>query len=346
MNGNSVFSWVSLACVLVMSSASFGQDTHQRSRAVFLKHLVLGVHEGATFESFDIGEVDLGERVPVQIEFRNLSEEFLEIKPSSKSINKNSLKNPLTRIKPQDPGILELAIDVPDDPMEVTESLSVVVLLCDRCEFYMSFRFRIRGLIKFSKEVHSLVLPKRTKECSLEIPIIASDEIIWEDAQFEADPSLSSIELKKRKEGDRLLVLATYREHGEKEASLVGNLRLRYKGQVCSETRIRFKKQSDFELYPDFLALKFDPKSKKYNGEVILKSMKKEVPIAHARVSAELSSEDKLSWKVGEMSTSTSRVYVNVDDVETLRNQNGMILFSIESPLTEEEHVLWVRVLP
>jgi hypothetical protein len=320
-------------------------DNPGRQRAIFLEKMIFSVTQRMSFESFDLGEFDIGERIPVQIEFKNLTEEILEIRATPGSEGKKHLENRITRINPRESRIVALTIAVPEQPKDVNEAVAVGITLREGSELHIFFHFRVRGFIRFAKEVNSFVAPKEAKEYAFQIPLVGSDDAPWDDVQIDADSSLSCVKFTKRRDGNKCTIDARIVDKDQKFVSLLGKLYLLSKGKICDETTVKLKRQSDFEIYPDVLALKYDSVSKQYSGALTIRSMKREVPISNTRVNPVLSVDTEVSCTLGEMSSSTARIYVAVENIALLQAPKSTILFSVESPLTTEEHVLWVRIL-
>ena len=342
-------------CVLVVetvsitSSVCFCQENSPTSsKPVFVEYLYLKQAGPVVVESFDIGEVGIGEEVPVLIRVVNRSTTTFVLSHAESKTNKARLLNSPVQIPDGENGLVEMVVKIPDMAKGVKDSLVVGASLGDNLNLHLGFSFRYRDLAVFSKNfnVFALEVPGEpaSRQLSVQLPVDVSDANVLDDSSVDVDASLQGLRFSIQKRDGAAFVEAKVPSELIAKARILGKVRLKVDDKVVSETTLVIKKRRDIELLPDYVTLRFDPATQEYRGELIAKLLSGTVPIEHVQIEAEHSDDIPIELSVGKMSSSTGRVYLRVKGAEAPTNED-LILFSISTPLKKEVQVLPVIIV-
>lgn len=341
-------------CVLVflqIASTCFCQNNVEDPRKpVFIEYLHLKSTSQVVVKSFDIGEVAVGEEVPVLIRVLNRSRSVFELTLAKSQTVNSRLKNGPIQILDEENGLVELVVKTPDVAKGLKDSVVVAALLADKIQLQLKFSFRYRDMAVFSKNVSVFTIdvpegePAAGRQLTVQLPIDVSDRNILDDCTVDSDISLQGLEYSIIDEDSGAFVKAKVPAELIAKTRISGKVRLKVDGKVASETTLVIKKRTDIELLPNHVTLKYDPEKKEFRGELIAKLVPATVPIEHVQIEAEYGDETPIELSIGKMSKSTGRVYLRVKGDASLKSQD-LILFRISTPIKTEEQVLPVTVV-
>jgi hypothetical protein len=325
------------------------ENAAENRKPVFLTYLYLKLSSQLELKSFDIGEVGVGEEVPVLIRILNRSKSTFELKLGSSTTANARLLNGPVQILDGDNGLVELIVKIPDVPRGLKDSRVVGGLLADGLQLQWQFSFRYRDMAVFSKNVYHFTfdVPEsepNSRKLTAQIPVEVSDKNILERCTVDADVSLQGMMFSIVEKDGSAFVEAKVPAELIAKTRISGKVRLKVDGKVASETTLVIKKRTDIELLPNHVNLKYDPEKKEFRGELIAKLVPATVPIEHVQIEAEYGDETPIELSIGKMSKSTGRVYLRVKGDESLKSQD-LILFRISTPIKTEEQVLPVTVV-
>lgn len=335
---------------LQIASTCFCQDNVEDSRKpVFIEYLHLKSTSQFVVKSFDIGEVAVGEEVPVLIRVLNRSRSVFELTLAKSQTVSSRLKNGPIQILDEENGLVELVVKTPDVAKGPKDSVVVAALLADKIQLQLKFSFRYRDVAVFSKDVNHFTfdVPEAEpngRKLTAQIPIDASDKNVLNNCTVDADVSLQGMQFSIVEKDGSAIVEAKVPAELIAKTRISGKVRLIVDGKVASETTLMIKKRTDIELLPNHVTLKYDPEKKEFRGELIAKLVPATVPIEHVQIEAEYGDETPIELSIGKMSKSTGRVYLRVKGDESLKSQD-LILFRISTPIKTEEQVLPVTVV-
>jgi hypothetical protein len=293
--------------------------------------------------------VEVGEEVPVLIRVLNRSRSAFELTLAKSQTVNSRLKNGPIQILDQENGLVELVVKTPDVAKGLKDSVVVAALLADKIQLQLKFSFRYSDMAVFSKDVNHFTfdVPEaetNSRKLTAQIPIEASEKDILNNCTVDADFSLQEMKFSIVEKGGSAIVEANFPSELIAKTRITGKVRLKVVGKVASETTLVVKKQTDIELLPNHVTLKYDPEKKEFRGELIAKLVPATVPIEHVQIEAEYGDETPIELSIGKMSKSTGRVYLRVKGDESLKSQD-LILFRISTPIKTEEQVLPVTVV-
>jgi hypothetical protein len=325
------------------------ENAAENRKPVFLDYLYLKRSSQLEVKSFDIGEVGIGEEIPVLIRILNRSKSTFELSlATSPTASARLLKGPV-QILDGDNGLVELIVKIPEVPRGLKDSRVVGGSVADGLPLQWQFSFRYRDVAVFSKDVNHFTfdVPEAEpngRKLTAQIPIDASDKNVLNNCTVDADVSLQGMKFSIVEKDGSAIVEANLQSELIAKTRITGKVRLKVDGNVASETTLVIKKRTDIELLPNHVTLKYDPEKKEFRGELIAKLVPATVPIEHVQIEAEYSDETPIELSIGKMSKSTGRVYLRVKGDESLKSQD-LILFRISTPIKTEEQVLPVTVV-
>ena len=341
--------YVFLAFVFLASDCPGQSEKDVIGTPVFLKHLFLQPAGKFVSETFDLGEVGLGEQIPVLLQIVNRSNSRFEIRPGNSVSSAGRMLNVPTQVEDGENGIVEFMVNIPKTPKGMKETLGVNAILGVETMFVANFNFRYRDaaifpktLVGFSIDTPSNSEPDRPVEVS--IPIQVSSVDLLGTLTLEADGELKNVSFSFSKTAKDASVVAKFSSKLVALRKVSGKLRIKSGDKILSETNLVFKRKTSVELYPDHLVLKFDADAKEFRGELIAKALSDDIPIEHVRIEAEHESDIPIEISVGKMSHSTCRVYVRVEKAEFPKDDE-LVLFSLKTPLKNENFVLPILVI-
>ena len=325
------------------------ENAGENRKPVFLDYLYLKRSSQIELKSFDIGEVGIGDDVPVLIRILNRSKSTFELSlATSPTASTRLLKGPV-QILDGDNGLVELIVKIPDVPRGLKDSLVVGGSVADGLPLQWQFSFRYRDMAVFTKNVNHFTFDVPGAEpngriLTAQIAIEASDKDILDNCAVDADVSLQGMTFSIVEKDGSAFVEAKVPAELIAKTRISGKVRLKVDGKVASETTLMIKKRTDIELLPNHVNLKYDPEKKEFRGELIAKLVPATVPIEHVQIEAEYGDETPIELSIGKMSKSTGRVYLRVKGDASLKSQD-LILFRISTPIKTEEQVLPVTVV-
>ncbi|MFN7875390.1 MAG: hypothetical protein ACK5PB_08735 [Pirellula sp.] len=300
-------------------------------------------------QSFDIGEVGLGEEVPVLVRVLNRSTTNFEMTLESNTQNKVRLLNGPVIVADAENGLAEMVVKIPDSAKALKESVGVTASLGGKIRLLLNFNFRYRDLAVFTKSYYSHSLEVQGdgiggKPLTVQLPIDVSVPNLIDECSVEADASLQSMSFQIAEKDGKTFVEAKFPPSLIAKSKASGKVRLKINDKVVSESTLIVRKQNDIELLPDFVTLKYDPDKQEYRGELIAKLRDGTVPIEQVKIEVEHVDDIPISLTIGKMAKSTGRVYLTVKGTENPKDKD-LILFRIMTPLKTEEQVLPVAVI-
>ena len=357
--GFSMLSKILVACVQMVSitfssvaARGCEEDRDDKSgvEAVLVEYLLLPIAGQFATESFDIGEVGIGENVPVLIRVMNRSLEPFEFKLSKEGSGTTQVRNGPVKIPAGDNGLLELVLKTPDTTRKIQDNLFVSAILGDDVRLQLVFTFRYRGTAFFAKPhfVANIPVPNEFRpdqHLIQQIPFEVSDPSVIDECKLDVDPSLEDLSLTIKKDGTNAFVEAKVPFAKIAKSKSTGKIRLKINDKIVSEATVTFKKETSIGLFPDWVSFQRDPATQEYKGEMILKVLAGTVPIEDVEVTAEHSDDLEVEVRLGKMSSSTGRIYLQLKKGSVPTNQD-LILLRISTPLKTEEQVISVLVVP
>jgi hypothetical protein len=350
------FRSLSLACALVvvtvLTSSSVcrcQEKTPQTREPAFVEYLYLKPAGQFVVKSFDIGEVGIGEEVPVLIRVQNRSTTTFALSQAGAANNQARFLNCPVEIPDGGNGLVELVVKIPGIAKGLKDSLAVRASLGDNLDLQLGFSFRYRDLAAFSKSffVFTLEVPigePSGRQLTVQLPFEASDMKVLSKSSVEADSSLQGLNFSIVERNGAAFVEAKGPSDLIAATKVSGKVRLKVNDKVVSETTLVIKKRTDIELLPDYVTMKFDPANNEFRGELIAKLLIGTVRIEDVRIEVEHIDDIPIELSVGKMSSSTGRIYLSVKGAVSPKDQD-QILFRISSPLKTEEQVLRIKVV-
>jgi hypothetical protein len=248
-----------------------------------------------------------------------------------------------------DNGLAEFLLKIPDSAKELKGSAGAVATLNGKIELHLNFKFRYRDLAVFTKSFNSYSLEVQgdglaSPPLTVQMPIDVSTPDIIDDCSVEADASLQAMSFQLAEKDGKTYVEAKFPASLIAKSKASGKVRLKVNDKIVSESTLIVRRQTDIELLPDFVTLKYDPDKQEYRGELIAKLRAGTVPIEQVKIEVEHVDDIPISLTIGKMAKSTGRVYLTVKGTENPKDQD-LILFRIMTPLKTEEQVLPLAVV-
>lgn len=345
---------VVVTLVLFCSSTGnvvFGQDSTVTMARPSIKvdYLHLKLAGEFAIENLDIGEVEMGEEIPVLVRVLNRSMTNFAMTVKENADHKVRLINGPVVVADGDNGLAEFMLKIPDTAKELKGSAGAVATVNGNIELHLNFKFRYRDLAVFTKSFNSYSLEvqgdgQASPPLTVQMPIDVSTPDIIDECSFEADASLQAMSFQMTEKEGKPYVEAKFPASLIAKSKASGKVRLKVNDKVVSESTLIVRRQTDIELLPDFVTLKYDPDKQEYRGELIAKLRVGTVPIEQVKIEVEHVDDIPISLTIGKMAKSTGRVYLSIKGTENPKDQD-LILFRIMTPLKTEEHVLPVDVI-
>jgi hypothetical protein len=328
----------------------FSQNALLKSpESVNVDYLYLKPAGQVVVQSFDLGEVGIGEEVPVLVRVMNRSTTGFAMTLESNPDHIARLLNGPVIVADGDNGLAEFLLKIPDSAKELKGSAGAVATLNGKIELHLNFKFRYRDLAVFTKSFNSYSLDVQgdglaSPPLIVQMPIDVSTPDILDDCSVEADASLQAMSFQLAEKDGRTYVEAKFPASLIAKSKASGKVRLKVNDKVVSESTLIVRRQTDIELLPDFVTLKYDPDKQEYRGELIAKLRAGTVPIEQVKIEVEHVDDIPISLTIDKMAKSTGRVYLTVKGTENPKDQD-LILFRIMTPLKTEEQVLPLAVV-
>jgi hypothetical protein len=319
------------------------------SKSVLVDYLFTNPAGKVVVESFDIGDAGIGEGVPVLIRVMNRSDTKFVFSLAGSTTNKVQMLNSPVEIPSGENGLVQMVVKTPDLVKSLNDRISLRASLGDDVHLHLGFTFRYSNVVIFAKSfsVFSLELPEGEpagRQLTVQLPVEVSDVNIFDHIAVVADTSLQSAMFSIVRSGPAGFVEVKFPAELIAKKQISGKVYLKVGDKLVSEAHLTIKKRRDVELLPDYVTLRFDPKTKEFCGEVIAKLNSGNTPIEHLKIEAEHCDDLPITISVGKMSNSTGRVYLRIKGDESPKNDD-LIWFQMSTPLKNESQVLPVVIV-
>jgi hypothetical protein len=328
----------------------YSQNASLKSpESVNVDYLFLKPAGQVVVQSFDVGEVGIGEEVPVLVRVMNRSTTNFEMTLKSvPGLGVRLLNGPVI-IADGDNGLAEMMLKIPDTAKALEGTVGVIASLNGSIDLFLNFKFRYRDLAVFTKSFNSYSLEVSgdglaSNPLAVQLPVDVSLPDLINDCSVEADASLQAMSFQILEKEGKPCVEAKFPASLIAKSKASGKVRLKVNDKVVSEATLIVRRQTDIELLPDWVTLKYDPDKQEYRGELIVKLRSGTVPVEQIKIEVEHVDDIPIDLTIGKMAKSTGRIYLTVKGSETPKDHD-LILFRIMTPLKTEEQVLSATVI-
>lgn len=337
--------------ILTSIGVCFGiEDSPTSNKPVMVDFLYQPQASSFVFASFDLGEVGIGEEIPVIIRVMNRSKTTFELSQEGVKQGKARFMKAPIQIPDGENGLVSIVVKIPEFANGLKDSLVMNAKLRNNIHLQMNFIFHYRNMAVFTKDFFVFALDVDAAETTsrglaMQLPVEVSDTSVLDRLSVVADTSVQNLNFSVVRRQGRGLVEAKLSSELIAKKKVAGKVFLKVDDKVVSETNLVVKKRRDVELLPDFVTLRFDPVAMEYRGEIIASLLPNTTRIEHLRIEAEHSNLTiPVSLSIGRMSDTVGRVYIRIKSDEVPTNDD-LILFQMSTPLKNESQILPIVVV-
>jgi hypothetical protein len=230
------------------------------------------VNQEFVLESFDLGEISVGEQKKIQIYFRNRTKGALLLKPISSSSELNTSAESIS-IEAGNGRLVNITLSVPKNSRDLTTSYRWEAMLSDGCRFLGEFKAKLLGVVSFEKsELKFEYNEAHTDRLVIPIPIVLSDVRDIGKLSLSVSDTLSFLSVSSSVIDGKPFLLASFFPNALDKQ--------RYRGQVFLENKesttrcemnLTLTRKTSFSIFPARIVFIRKTGSTELIGEAVLR---------------------------------------------------------------------------